>query len=142
MKYASAYTSPLPIQPFTLISSFTWSNHLLLGLPLFTPPLYFHSHRPILLSPDSFAFLILVTLHIRRSIHILATSNFFSCAFFSSHVSAPCICAGLATVQYTFTPIFAFIFPSLSPVRLLPLHSTGDFCIQFSTISSYIMILS
>ena len=42
--------------------------------------------------PLILSFLILssfVTPHIHRSIHISATSNFFSCAFFNAHVSAP-----------------------------------------------------
>ena len=34
------------ISPFSLISSFTLSNHLLLGLPLFFSPLYLHYHHP------------------------------------------------------------------------------------------------
>ena len=43
----------------------------------------------------------LVTPHIHLNILISATSNFFSCAFFTAHVSAPCIIAGFTTVCYT-----------------------------------------
>ena len=45
---------------------------------------------------------ILVTPLIHLNILISATSNFFSCAFFTAHVSAPYIIAGLTTVLYTF----------------------------------------
>ena len=38
------YTSS-PASPSSLISSLTWSNHLLLGVPLFLVP-YFHFHQP------------------------------------------------------------------------------------------------
>ena len=44
----------------------------------------------------------LVTPLIHLNILISATSNFFSCAFFTAHVSAPYIIAGLTTVMYTF----------------------------------------
>ena len=44
---------------------------------------------------------ILVTPLIHFNILISATSNFFSCAFFTAHVSAPYIIAGLTTVLYT-----------------------------------------
>ena len=45
---------------------------------------------------------ILVTPLIHLNILISATSNFFSCAFFTAHVSAPYIIAGLTTVLYTY----------------------------------------
>ena len=44
----------------------------------------------------------LVTPLIHLNILIPATSNFFSCAFFTAHVSAPYTIAGLTTVLYTF----------------------------------------
>ena len=44
----------------------------------------------------------LVTPLIHLNILIPATSNFFYCAFFAAHVSAPNIIAGLATVLITF----------------------------------------
>ena len=44
----------------------------------------------------------LVTPLIHLNILISATSNFFSCAFFTAQVSAPYIIAGLTTVLYTF----------------------------------------
>ena len=42
-----------------------------------------------------------VTPLIHLNILISATSNFFSCAFFTAHVSPPYIIAGLTTVLYT-----------------------------------------
>ena len=50
-------------------------------LPLSLSPLLFHFLINLILSS-------LLTLHIHHSILISATSNFFSCAFFNSHVSA------------------------------------------------------
>ena len=44
----------------------------------------------------------LVTLLIHLNILISATFNLFSCAFFTAHISAPYIIAGLRTVLYTF----------------------------------------
>ena len=144
---ARSYTSSAD-SPFSLMSSFTLSNHLLLGLPLFLLPCtfttiallptYCSSLRitcpyhfnlvsctffvisPTFVVPLILSFLILssfVTPHIHRSILISATSNFFPCAFFNAHVSAPYISAGLTTVLYTFPLIFMFILLS---------HNTPD----------------
>ena len=60
---------------------------------------------PTFVVPLLLSFLILsslVTSLIHLNILISATSNFFSCAFFTAHVSAPYIIAGLTTVLYTF----------------------------------------
>ena len=129
---ARSYIS-YPGSPFSLISSLTLSNHLMLGLPL----VYFHFHRPPsyavlptlritcpyhfnLLSWTFFpisptfvvplipSFLILpsfVTPHIHHSIRISAASNLFSCGFFNAHVSAPYTSAGLTTVLFTISCI-------------------------------------
>ena len=59
---------------------------------------------PTFVVPLILSFLILSRLAtplIRLDILISATSNFFSCAFFTAHVSAPYIIAGLTTVLYT-----------------------------------------
>ena len=58
----------------------------------------------------------------QRGRPLSATSNFFSCAFFNAHVSAPYISAGLTTVLYTFPLIFMFILLS---------HNTPDTLFQF-----------
>ena len=149
---ARSYTSSAD-SPFSLMSSFTLSNHLLLGLPLFLLPCTFitiallptqcsslritcpyHFNllsctffviSPTFAVPLILSFLILssfVTPHIHRSILISATSNFFSCAFFNAHDSAPYISAGLTTVLYTFPLIFMFILLS---------HNTPDTLFQF-----------
>ena len=52
----------------------------------------------------------LVTPLIHLNILISATSIFFSCAFFTAQVSAPCIIAGLTTVLYTFPLTLKLIF--------------------------------
>ena len=60
---------------------------------------------PTFVVPLILSFLILsslVTPLIHLNILIAATSNFFSCAFFTAQVSAPYIIAGLTTVLYTF----------------------------------------
>ena len=60
---------------------------------------------PTFVVPLILSFLILsslVTPLIHLNILISATSNFFSCAFFTAQVSAPYIIAGLTTVLYTF----------------------------------------
>ena len=60
---------------------------------------------PTFVVPLILSFLILsslVTPLIHLNILISATSNFFSCAFFTAHVSALYIIAGLTTVLYTF----------------------------------------
>ena len=165
---ARSYTSSSD-SPISLMSSFTLSNHLLLGLPLFLLPCTFitiallpsscssllitcpcHFNllsciffviSPTFVVPLILSFLILFSFeppHIHRSILISATSNFFSCAFFNAHVSAPYISAGLATVLHTFpidlhahSPVAQHSRHSL-PVLPPALHSVGDFRIQFS----------
>ena len=61
---------------------------------------------PTFVVPLILSFLILSSLVTTPLIHlnilISATSNFFSCAFFTAQVSAPYIIAGLTTVLYTF----------------------------------------
>ena len=60
---------------------------------------------PTFVVPLIISFIILsslVTPLIHLNILISATSNFFSCAFFTTHVSAPYIITGLTTVLYTF----------------------------------------
>ena len=60
---------------------------------------------PTFVVPLILSFLILsslVTPTIHRNILISATSNFFSCAFFTAHVSAPYIIAGLTAVLYSY----------------------------------------
>ena len=59
---------------------------------------------------------------IHLNILISATSNFFSCAFFTAHVSAPCISAGLTTVLYTFPLTLKLILRS---------HRIPDILFQF-----------
>ena len=118
---ARSYTSSAD-SPFSFISPFTLSNHILLGLPLFrihytfitiallliTCPYHFNLlsctlfvFSPTFVVPPILSFLILssfVTPHIHRSILISATSSFFSCAVFNAYVSAPYISVSLATV--------------------------------------------
>ena len=65
---------------------------------------------------------ILVTPLIHLNILISATSNFFSCAFFTAHVSAPYIIAGLTTVLYTFPLTLRLILRS---------HRIPDILFQF-----------
>ena len=58
---------------------------------------------PTFVVPLILSFLILsslVTPLVHLNILISATSNFFSCAFFTAHVSAPFIIASLTTVLY------------------------------------------
>ena len=54
----------------------------------------------------------LVTPLIHFNSLISATSNFFSCTFFTAHVSAPYIIAGLTTVLYTFPSTLKLIIRS------------------------------
>ena len=66
-------------------------------------------------APLILSFLILsslVTPLIHLNILISATSNLFSCAFFTSHVPAPYAIAGLSTVLYTFPLILKLILQS------------------------------
>ena len=65
---------------------------------------------------------ILVTPLIQLNIIISATSNFFSCAFFTAHDSAPYIIDGLTTVLYTFPLILKLILRS---------HRIPDILFQF-----------
>ena len=63
---------------------------------------------PTFVVPLFLSFLILSSLVkplIHLNILISATSNFFSCAFFTAQISAPYIIAGLTTVLYTFCVI-------------------------------------
>ena len=65
---------------------------------------------------------ILVTPLTHLNILISATSNLFSCAFFTAHVSAPYIIAGLTTVLYTFPLTLKLILRS---------HRIPDILFQF-----------
>ena len=114
------------------------SNHLRFGIPLLLFPgtsiiitlrilLLFSIHAPhhfnllsctlLDISPTFvvhlvFSFLILsslVTPLTHRNILISVTSNFFSCAFLTAHVSALYITAGLTTFMYT-SPWFSNVF--------------------------------
>ena len=148
LQVARSYKSSAD-SPFSLMSSFTLSNHLLLGLP---SPLYFHfrrhpsyvvflssHHMPIPLQPPFLYFLcdfptfvvplslsfdilsIFVSLHIHRSILISATSIFFLCL-----LQRPCLCpvhqCWYYHCMYTFLLIYTFIFLS---------HNTRDTLFQF-----------
>ena len=80
---------------------------------------------PTFVVPLILSFLILsslVTPLIHLNILISATSNFFSCAFFTAQVSAPYIIAGLTTVLYTFP---------LTLKRILRSHRIPDTLFQF-----------
>ena len=55
---------------------------------------------PLILSFPILSSLVTPLIHLYTLIS--TTSNFFSCAFFTAHVSAPYIIAGLTTVCYTF----------------------------------------
>ena len=153
---ARSYTSSAD-SPFSLMSSFTLSNHLLLCLPLFLLPYTFIT---IALLPTtstfcpvfscdfphfrcpSYSFISylssFITPHIHRSILISVTSNLFSCAFFNALVSAPHINAGISTVLYTLIPrdlhVHSFVAQHSLPVIPPALHSVGDFRIQFSVL--------
>ena len=70
----------------------------------------FFDISPTFVVPLILSFLILSSL-VTPLILISATSNFFSCAFFTSHVSAPYIIAGLTTVLYTSPWLFQFFHP-------------------------------
>ena len=59
-----------------------------------------------------------MTLNIHLNSLISATSNVFSCAFFTAHVSSTYIIAGLTTVLYTFPFTLKFIHRS----HRLPIH--------------------
>ena len=72
---------PIPVQPTFLEISPTFVVSLILSF----------------LIPSS-----LVTPLIHLNILISATSNFFSCAFFTTYISAPYMIGGLTTVLYTF----------------------------------------
>ena len=95
-------STPIPI---TILP--TYSSSL-----LNTCPYYFNlvsctflDIYPTFVIPLILSFLIpssLVTPLIHLNILISAKSNFFCCAFFTAHVSAPYIIAGLTTVLYTF----------------------------------------
>ena len=78
---------------------------LLFSVHVHTISTYFPALSWICLPPSFLSFLImssLVTPFIHLNILISATSNFFSCVFFTAQVSAPHIIAGLKTVLYTF----------------------------------------
>ena len=80
---------------------------------------------PTFVVPLILSFLILSTLVtplIHLNILVSATSNFFSCAFFTAHVSAPYIIAGLTTVLYTFPLTLKLILRS---------HRIPDILFQF-----------
>ena len=77
----SSQYMPLPLQPTFLEISHTFIVPLILSF--------------LILSS-------LVTPLIHLKILISATSNFFSCAFFTAHISALYIIAGLTTVLHTF----------------------------------------
>ncbi len=80
---------------------------------------------PTFVVPLILSFLILsslVTPLIHLNILFSATSNFFSCAFFTAHISAPYIIAGLTTVLYTFPLTLKLILRS---------HRNPDTLFQF-----------
>ena len=162
---ARSYTSS-PDSPFSLISSFTQSTHLFFGLPLLLLPCisipitlfptYSSSllitcpyHRILhswtffeIVLPLIFSFLILsllVTPHIHRNILIYTTSIFFSCAFFTFHVSAPFTIAGLTIILYINLSLDLDFHSSVTqhsrhvlPVPPPALNSMVDFCVKFS----------
>ena len=144
---ASSPDNPLSDKSFLMLS-----NHLRFGLPLLlfpAPPspslsslrirLLFSKHAhttstysctfldisPTFVVPLILSLLILsilVTPLIHLNILISTTSNFFSCAFFTAHVSAPYIIAGLTTVLYTFPLTLKLILRS---------HRIPDILFQF-----------
>ena len=92
---------------------------------------------PIFLVPLILSFLILSSLvtpfiHL-NNILISVTSNFFSCAFFTAHVSAPYIIAGFTIVLYTFLLTLKLILLS-HPWYPLPVFHFNT--IQYSSSSS------
>ena len=115
--------------------------HILL-LPFNTYPYHFNllSCTFLDVSPTfavpQISFLILSSLAIPLThvcILISATSNFFYCAFFTAHVSAPYIIAGLTSVVYTF------------PVTLKPTlrsHRTPDTPFQFFHSQCILLVIS
>ena len=138
---ASSSDNPLSDKSFLMLS-----NHLRFGLPLLlfpitvfpmyssslleTCPYHFNllswtflDISPTFVVPLILSFLILsilVTPLIHLNILISATSNFFSCAFFTAHVSAPYIIAGLTTVLYTF-PLTLTTYSSVAQNPRYPL---------------------
>ena len=105
----------------------TYSSSLLITCPYhrILRSWTFFGISPTSVLPLIFSFLILsnlVTPHIHRNIFISATSIFFSCAFFTVHVTAPYTIAGLTIVLYTFSLILTFILLS---------HSTPDTFFEF-----------
>ena len=94
-----------PGTPISKPSPSLFYQHILLlfSIPAYTTSSYF----PVLywiLTPPSLSFYFfhslsfpLLNLYIHLNIHILITSNFFSCAFFTAHVSALYIIASLTT---------------------------------------------
>ena len=134
---ASSSDNPLSDKSFLMLSS-----HLRFGLPLLLfpgtsiPITLFPTYSSSLLEtclyhfnllsctfldishtfvvPLILSFPILSILVTPLNILISATSNFFSCAFFTAHVSAPYIIAGLTTVLYTFPLTLKLILRSHS----------------------------
>ena len=111
--FLSSHHMPIPLQPCFL--------YFLCDFPHFRCPL-------ILSFLISYSF---VTPHIHRSILISATSNFFSCAFFNAHVSAPTSVLVLPLfcnlpldlhVHSTVAQHYGHSFAVLPPA----LHSAGD----------------
>ena len=93
----------------------TYSSSLLNTCPYYFNLLSctFLNISPTFVVPLILSFLILsslVTPLIHHNILISATSNFFSCAFFTAEVSAPYIIAGLTTVLYTFPRLSNLFF--------------------------------
>ena len=83
---------------------------------------------PTIVVPLILSFIILsslVTPLFHLNILISATSNFFSCAFFTAQVSAPYIIAGLTSVLYTFHLTLKLILRS---------HRIPDTLFQYSTL--------
>ena len=122
--FCSQYT-PIPLQP-TLLTFLDISPTFVVLLIL------------------SFLILSSLVTPLHLNILISATSNFFSCVFFTAHVSARCIIAGLRTVLYT-SPLDSQTYSSVAqnpgyPVLVFPswLYSMRHLRIQVSILWNHV----
>ena len=120
--FLSFSSPPLHIHPHHSFPHTTYSSFVLMTYPYHfnLRSCTFLDIAPTFVVPLIHRSLFCPSLHL--NILISATSDFFSCAFFAAHVSAPYIIAGLTTVLYIFPLTIKLMFLS---------HRTPDILFKF-----------
>ena len=153
LQVARSFTSS-PDSPFSLVPSFTLSNHLLLGLPLFLLPCTYISIALLPMYWSSFLItcpyhfnllswtLFMPPLFVPLILSLLVLSSVAFTFLWPTIVSlsllrCPCLCPVNQCRSYQCPVHFPIDLHVNFPVHPLALHSVGDFRIQFSILRQH-----